>query len=176
MNKIILTLVVCFTATVYAMAGSDLKVTQGDKKFFKTASGTAVMELIFDNATFDDKMPLAQNEKFKDMDNVKKISAEAFKGEFNKKVKNVSVIDDVSSAKYKFTFNISKMDQYFKVMGFIPSPATKVYGTLTITDNATGEVLVVINVDGADGGANPSPDGTIEDCFRDLAKQMAKLK
>lgn len=68
------------------------------------------------------------------------------------------------------------MDQYFKVMGFIPSNATKVWGTLTVIDLSTNTVIAVVEVNEVDGGANPSYDGTFSDCFEELAKQVTKLK
>ena len=68
------------------------------------------------------------------------------------------------------------MDQYFKVMGFIPGNATKVWGTMNVTDLQTGETIAVIEVKEVNGGANPSPNGSFSDCFEELAKQIVKLK
>lgn len=46
---------------------------------------------------------------------------------------------------------VKNMDQYFKVMGFIPSNATKVWGTLTVIDLSTNTVIAVVEVNEVDG-------------------------
>ena len=157
------------------MAGLDIKVVQGDKKFFKTAEGNAVLDFHFENAKYDNKKPLS--EKFGDVANVKKIALNGFTETFNDKSKRIKVVEDnKAGAKYKFTFEVSNMDQYYKVMGFIPGNATKVWGKFTVTDIETNQVMVVIDVDEVDGGASPSPDETISDCFEEVATQLNKLK
>lgn len=118
-------------------------------------------------------MPLG--EKWK-IDEVKKIAVFGFMEEFNDRCKKVEVVGDATDAKYKFTMKVTKMDQYFKVMGFVPGNATKVWGEFTITDIATGEVLVKAKIDEVNGGANPSPDGSISDCFEELGKEVSRIK
>lgn len=163
-------LVGCMTA----FAGSDIKVVDGDKKFLKTAEGNAVLVINWDDATYDDKMPLAVH--FSELENLKKIGWSGFAEEFNDRSKKVKVVKNEADAKYKFTLDVKKMDQYFKVMGFIPGNATKVWGTLTVTDLSNGNKIAVIDVKEVDGGANPSPDGSFSDCFEELGKQVSKLK
>lgn len=172
--KKILFLLVALVSSLTASAGLDISVTQGDKKFFKTAEGNAVLELLWDGATYDGKMPL--EEKFTNLSYLKKVAYNGFEETFNDKSKKFKIVKDQSAAKYKITMKVSKMDQYFKVMGFIPGNATKVWGTLTVTEIATGNVVLVVNVDEVDGGANPSPDETFSDCFEELAEQLTKLK
>lgn len=174
MKKILLSLVAVFFTCNCAFAGLDIKVTQGDKKFFKTNAGNAVLDFKFDNTKYDNKMPLA--EKFDDVAKVKKIALNGFTETFNDKSKGIKVVENNADAQYKFTFEVTNMDQYFKVMGFIPGFATKAWGTFTVTDIKSGEALVVVDVDEVDGGASPSPDETISDCFEEIAKQLNKLK
>lgn len=171
MKKFISTLVLISLFSVYAMA-DGIKVTQGDKKLFKNAEGNAQIEIVLDGATYDGQKPL--KEKFEDLANFKKCAIEGFTEGFNDKSKKVKIAAD--NVKYKIAFKVSKVDQYFKVMGFVPGNATKVWGEVTITDAASGETLAVINVDEVDGGANLSPDGTISDSFKELAELIAKLK
>lgn len=173
MKKIFMTMVALMLMSASAWAGSELEVKQGDKKFFKTAEGNAVLEFVFDNATYDGRMPLT--EKFS-MSNLKKLAYSGFKQEFNDQCKKVKIVEDNSNVKYKFTVVITKMDQYFKVMGFIPGNATKAWGTITVTDANNGEVLLVVDVDEVDGGASPSPDETISDCFEEMGEQFSDLK
>lgn len=58
MKKTLLTLTIILLTMATAMAGSDLTVKRGNKKFIKEAKGVAALEFNFEGATFDDKMPL----------------------------------------------------------------------------------------------------------------------
>ena len=173
MKKITLTLIAILCVFLSTFA-SDINVIKGDKKFFKTASGNALLEFVWEGAQYDNKMAL--EEHYSDLENLKKVAWNGFVETFNAKSKTVKIVKNAADAKYKMTMKVVNMDSYFKVMGFIPAPATKVWGGFTITDIATGEVLVEINVKEVDGGANPSPDGTFSDCFEELGKQVSKLK
>ncbi|MBQ0073729.1 MAG: hypothetical protein KBT34_06005 [Prevotella sp.] len=157
--------------SITAMAGSDIEVTQGDEKFFKKTDGTATCVFIWDGATYDGRMALSK--KFKNLATLKKASYNAFVEEFNKKSKHIQIVK--GKAKYKITIRIKKIDQYFKVTGIVPANATKMWGTLTVT-NSAGKKLLVATIDEVDGGSNRDPVGTFEDCFEDLGKQVAKLK
>lgn len=171
--KRLFTCVLVSMMALVAMAGSDLHIMKGDAKFFKTASGTAVVKFDFEGATYDAKMPLS--EKW-DVERVARIAKSGFSETFNDKSKKVKIVADDAAANYVINYKVTKMDQYFKVMGFIPGFATKNWGTITITDAASGEVLLQVDVVECDGGANPSPDETISDSFEDAAKQLAKFK
>ena len=174
MKKILLTLIVAVMGCMTAMAGSDLKVVEGDKKFLKTASGNAVLIFDWEGATYDNKEPLTNH--YSNLEQLKPIAWNGFVEEFNKKSKNVKVVKDATDARYQFSMQVTNMDMYVKVMSFIPSPATKVWGVMTVTDLQTGEVIAIIQVKEVNGGGNPSPDGSFSDCFEELGKQMAKLK
>lgn len=173
MKKITFTLIAVLCALTSAFA-SDIKVIKGDKKFFKTASGNAVLEFVWEAAQYDNKMAL--EEHYANLENLKRVAWDGFVETFNEKCKTVKVVKNTTDAKYKMTMKVENMDSYTKVMGFVPAPATKVWGIFTITDIASGEVLIEIIVDEVDGGANPSPDGTFSDCFEELGKQVSKLK
>lgn len=172
MKRIIVTLTLFFLLCSYVFAGVTVK--SGNKKFFKTASGNAVLEFIWDGATFNNTQPLT--EKFTELETLKPVAWTGFVEEFNEACKTVKVIEDVSNAKYQISMKVTNMDQYFKVMGFIPGNATKVWGTLTITEIETGNEIVVFDVEEIDGGANPSPDGSFSDCFEALGKSILKAK
>lgn len=173
MRKLSLFIALAIVFCLKSFAG-DLKVVEGDKKFMKTLEGNAVLVFDWENATYDNKMPLS--EYFKDLEVLKNVAYNGFVEVFNEKSKKVKVVEDEADAQYLFSMKVDNMDRYIKVTGFIPGPATKVWGTMTVSVIATGEVLAVINVKEVNGGANPSPDGSFSDCFEDLAKQMVKLK
>jgi len=174
MKKLLFTLLIMCVTVATAMAGSDIKVLKGDKKFFKTAQGTAQLEIVWDQAKYDNRMPLT--EQFKDMTKYAEASWNGFYETFNDKCKKVKVVRAANSYDYKFTMRVSNVDQYLKVMGFVPGPATKIWGTLTISDAKTGEELVIIDVDYVDGGASPSPFESFSDSFEKLAEEVAHLK
>ena len=156
----------------YAVAGG-VKAMSGDKKFFKAATGTAVLDFQFDKAKYDNKMDLS--EKFTDIDGLKKIAISGFTETFNEKSKGIQVVKD-EGAKYIFRLEVTNMDQYYKVMGFIPGNSTKVWGTFKVIEASSNEEVLVVNVDDVEGGANPDARETISDCFEELAKLLFKLK
>lgn len=174
MKKYLFTVLLALVGSLTAMAGLDIKVIEGDKKFMKSASGDVVLVFDWEGATYDNKMPLES--QFTDLERLKPHAWYGFVEVFNEKAKNMKIVKDEAAAKYKFAMKVTNMDRYIKVMGFVPGPATKVWGTLTVTDLSNGEVIAVIQVTEVDGGANPSPDGSFSDCFEELAKQMTKLK
>lgn len=175
MKKTLLTLALLCVACISAFAGG-IKVTGGDKKIFKHISGNAVLEFIFDNATFADKMPLQEDSRFQDIEHVKEVAMNGFKQDFNDECENVKVVDSAADAQYKITLKVTKMDQYVKITGFIPAPATKTWGVMTISDLKTGEILTTVEVNAVNGGANPSPDGCISDSFEELGEKVGGLQ
>lgn len=176
MKKLVLVMLFVLVNSAVALAGSDIKVTSGNAKFLKTAEGNAVLVFDWKGATYDKKQPLT--EKFTNLEDLKKVAWNGFTETFNDKSKKVKVVpsEQEKNAKYKFSMKVTNMDQYFKVMGFIPGNATKVWGTLTVTDLSNNETIAVIAITEVDGGANPSPDGSFKDCFEELAKQVSKCK
>ena len=160
--------------SIAAMAGSGLKVVKGDKKFFKTAEGNASLEFVWDGATYDDRMPLT--DYYTNLNDLEKAAWQWFRDEFNDHCKKVKVVETTNDVKYKITIKVTKMDMYVKVMSFVPGNATKAWGTVTITDAATGEQLMVADFNKIDGGANPTERGSFGDCFKDLAQRLYKCK
>ena len=173
MKKIFMAVVMLSMVSIAAMA-SSFKVVEGDKKFFKTAEGNALLEFVWDGATYDGKKPLTDH--FRDLSSLEKIGWQWFRDKFNDRCKKVQVVEGTNDVKYKFTIKVTKMDQYYKVFGFVPGNATKAWGTLTITDAASGATLLVVEFKEIDGGANPSYDATFGDCFKAIAKQLSNIK
>lgn len=174
MKKYFLALLIAFVGHMAAIADSGIRVTQGEKKFLKAAEGNAVLTFDYDGATYANKEPLTS--KFNNLEELKKVGWNGFATIFNERVRKVKVVEDGAEARYKFSMKVTNMDQYFKITGFIPSNATKVWGVMTITDLSSGEVLASIEISEVDGGANPSPSGSFSDCFEELAKQVSKLR
>lgn len=157
-----------------AFAGNPLKVTSGDKKFFKTAEGGALLEINYDGASFDGKMPLT--DKYSDIPGKCKISYNGFVEDFSRNSKNVQIVKNASEAKYKISVKVTKVDEFINPMGWVVGPCIRVWGTLTITDIKGGAPLLVVDIDEIDGGSATSTDGAFEDTFNELGKRIAKLK
>ena len=173
MKRTLLTAIMTVAAMV-AFAGNPLSVKEGNKKFFKTAEGGALLEIIYDGATFDDKMPLT--EKYDDMKNKKKISYDGFVEEFNDECKKVKIVTKKEDANYKITVKVTKVDEFLNVMGFMPGPCIRVWGTVTITDVQDGSTLLRVEIDEIDGGSAPNIDRAFNDTFGELGERLAKLK
>ena len=160
--------------TTAAIAGNPLKVVNGDKKFFKSTEGKVFLEVVFDNnATYDEKMPLT--EKYNDLDAKAIIAYDGFVEEFTDSKTKMTIVKDEAEADYKMTINVTKIDEFVNVMGWVPGPCVRVWGTLTVTDK-TGNTMIVVDIDEIDGGSSPTTDRAFNDTFGELGKSIAKLK
>lgn len=174
MKRLLMTAFLVMVATV-TFAANPLKVVNGDKKFFKNAEGTVFLEVIYDeSATFDDKMPLT--EKYDNMEEKTTISYNGFIEEFSERNDKLQFVKTEEEATYKITIRVTKVDEFFNVMGFIPGPCIRVWGTFTVTDVKSGETLLVVDIDEIDGGSAPTTDRAFNDTFGKLGEKIAKLK
>jgi len=172
MKKILITLLMALFA-VNAFAANPLKVKDGDKKFFRKAKGECLLEVIYTGASFDGKKPLT--EKYQDIDNKTTISYEGFIEEYSERNKDLPIVTDAANAKYKITIQVTKVDEFVNIMGFIPGPCIRIWGTLTVTDLSDGSTIVVVDIDEIDGGSAPTTDRAFNDTFGELGKRIAKL-
>ena len=174
MKRLFMMAFMTIIATV-VFAANPLKVVNGDKKFFKSAEGTVFLEVIYDEgATFDDRMPLT--EKYDNLEEKTTISYNGFIEEFSERNKKLQFVKTEKEATYKITIRVTKVDEFFNIMGFIPGPCIRVWGTLTVTDVKSGEALLVVDIDEIDGGSAPSTDAAFNDTFGKLGQAIAKLK
>ena len=174
MKRLLMTAVLVMVATV-TFAANPLKVVNGDKKFFKNAEGTVFLEVVFDaDATFDDKMPLT--EKYDNLDEKLTIAYNGFIEEFTERNKKLQFVKTEEEATYKITIRVTKVDEFVNIMGFIPGPCIRVWGTLTVTDVKSGETVLVVDIDEIDGGSAPTTDAAFNDTFGELGQAIAKLK
>lgn len=172
MKKILITLIMALFA-VNAFAANPLKVKDGDKKFFRKSKGECLLEVIYTGASFDGKKPLT--EKYQDIDNKTTISYEGFIEEYSEHNKNLPIVTDATNAKYKITIQVTKVDEFINIMGVIPGPCIRVWGTLTVTDLSNDNILLVVDIDEIDGGSAPTTDRAFNDTFGELGKRIAKL-
>lgn len=172
MKKVLMTVIMALLA-INVFAANPLKVKDGDKKFFRKAKGECLLEVVYTGASFDGKMPLT--EKYSDMDMKTTISYDGFVEEYNDSNKKLPIVKDEASANYKITIQVTKVDEFVNIMGFIPGPCIRVWGTLTVTDLKDGSTIVVVDIDEIDGGSAPTTDRAFNDTFGELGKKIAKL-
>ena len=173
MKRLFLMAIMTIVTTV-AFAANPIKVINGDKKFFKSAEGNVILEVIYDDATFDDKMPLT--EKYSNIDEKTEISYNSFVEVFSQRNSKLNFVKDEAEAKYKMTIRVTKVDEFVNIMGFIPGPCIRVWGTLTVTDAKTGDSLLVVEIVEIDGGSAATTDRAFNDTFGELGQKIAKLK
>ena len=104
------------------------------------------------------------------------ISYNGFIEEFSERNKKLQFVNTEEEATYKITVRVTKVDEFVNIMGFIPGPCIRVWGTLTVTDVKSGEALLVVDIDEIDGGSAPTTDAAFNDTFGELGKSIAKLK
>jgi len=170
MKKIYVTLLMLCMTCMLAVAG-NIKVLQGEKKFLKNHSGELLLEINWKDAQYDYRKPLSQ--EFPQFGKYAESSWSGFVQEFNKECDHMVVVKQSKNAKYKICIDISNVDQYLKITGLIPGPATKIWSTLTIVDIATGEVMVTVSFNEINGGASPSPYESFSDSFEELGEKVA---
>lgn len=173
MKRLFLMAIMTIVTTV-AFAANPIKVINGDKKFFKSAEGNVILQVIYDDATFDDKMSLT--EKYSNIDEKTEISYNGFIEEFSQRNSKLNFVKDEAEATYKITIRVTKVDEFVNIMGFIPGPCIRVWGTLTVTDAKTGDSLLVVEIDEIDGGSAATTDRAFNDTFGELGQKIAKLK
>ena len=172
MKKVLMTLIMALLA-VNVFAANPLKVKDGDKKFFRKTKGECLLDVVYTGASFDGKMPL--KEKYSDIDEKTTISYDGFVEEYNDHNKNLPIVKDEAKANYKITIQVTKVDEFVNIMGFIPGPCIRVWGTLTVTDLKDGSTIVVVDIDEIDGGSAPTTNRAFNDTFGELGKKIAKL-
>lgn len=159
---------------VMVFAGNPLKVKEGNKKFFKTAAGGALLEVSFAGASYDDKMPLT--DRYPDVDNKTKIAILGFQEEFDEESKNMNIVTKKEDARYKISVKVTKVDEFINPMGWVVGPCVRVWGTVTVTDIADGSTQLVVDIDEIDGGSAINTDRAFNDTFGKLGERLAKLK
>lgn len=151
-------LLVFLTVTALACVANAQKFTvvEGNLDFLKDVTELQV-SLTWDNTMMgkmteaeyvDSKLPEKENpEEFKrlwyeqDRATALEMLGKSFSGSLGKR----SRVEVNNTARYKFTFNIDKIDLGFAGVGFV-SRGTLIDATIRVIDTTTGEVMAVIAV------------------------------
>lgn len=151
-------LVILATATLACVANAQkFTVVEGNLDFLKDVTELQV-SLTWDNTMMgemteaeyvDSKLPEKEDpEEFKrlwyeqDRATALEMLGKSFSGSLGKR----SRVEVNNTARYKFVFNIDKIDLGFAGVGFV-SRGTLIDATIRVIDTTTGEVMAVIAVD-----------------------------
>lgn len=174
MKRLVLLALFAFAFVCTSFADGWIRYVSGDKRFFKTAEGKALLEFVWDGATYDNKRPL--REQWPDLDKYIFKARDGFLQDFTKRSEKVEITENPAEANYKIRIRIYNVDRYIKMTGLIPGPSTKVWGILKILDMESDEELLVIRLDEVEGGASPSPFESMSDTFEYIGKKLAGFK
>lgn len=176
MKKFLFTMLLAITGCITAMAGSDFELREGSFASLKDG-GTAVVTINMTDTKFDNKMPLREDGRFANVDELIPGYLSEFIKEFNKRSKKMSAVSS-GDAQYTIDINITNLDVYVKVWP-ITIPATKLWGTATVINNSTGEKVVVADItelEGMGGTYAISTESALENIAEELAKHIKKGK
>ena len=177
MKKMLVALCALFVS-VSLSAGNPLKVTNAKtslKEFFKK-DAKAYLVLDWNKTQYDNKKTALEEFGATDYDFIKKDCAEKFIEGFNNKSKGVKLSDKKDGANYKFLIKVSNLDSFTNVMGWGARTEAKMWGTLTITDAASGETVAEINIDEAEDGTDYVRREAFGKTFLLLGERVAKMK
>lgn len=169
MKKLLLTFIV-FLCSIVMFAG-PLKKTSGDDKCF-SENVTAVLSMDLSKTTFDKKQSF-KTWCGKDYDERVSVSKKGFTESFNQNSKGLKIVDSEDDAKYKIVIDVKNFQRKSASFGF-GRYHVKVYGTLTVIDNATGETVCAYDIDGVSGGDDFVETERFEKSFSELGKVLLK--
>lgn len=172
MKKYLLTMLLAIVGCVTAMAGDDIKLSEGSVAPLKDG-GVASLVIDMADTQFDNKMPLRKDERFVDVDSQLPECASEFVREFNDNTKKFAMTNNADEAQYEFIVKITNLDTFVNVMSFKGGVGIKLWGSITIKNKATGENVAVFTMD-EEGNSGFTYQIALEEGFEGIAKYLAK--
>jgi len=172
MKKYILTILLAFVGSITAMAGDDIKLTDGSVASLKDGGvGCVVIDMA--GTKFDNKMPLRQDERFANVDEQLPECTKEFIREFNDNSKKFKMTEKADEAQYEFIVKITNLDVFVNVMSFKGGVGIKLWGSVTIKDKTTGNNVAVFTID-EEGNSGFTYQIALEEGYEGIAKFLAK--
>ncbi len=172
MKKYLLTVLLAIVGCVTAMAGDDIKLTEGSVAPLKDG-GVASLVIDMTDTQFDNKKPLRKDERFANVDDQLPDCASEFIREFNSNSKKFTMTENAADAQYEFIVKITNLDTFLNVMSFKGGVGIKLWGTVTIKNKATGQNVAVFTID-EEGNSGFTYQIALEEGFEGIAKFLAK--
>ncbi len=177
MKRTIISLALAIIGCMAVFANHDVNVVAGSLAPLKDG-GNATITINMNETTFDSKMPLREDERFSDVDKYIPEFQSEFVREFNEHAKKFQMVNGEATTDYKFIIDVTNMDVYVTFFSFKGGVASKIWGTLTIT-NAADEKIAVIELKEFESSGftyNISLEETFEVLAKNLAKRINKGK
>lgn len=172
MKKNLLLMVCMLMAAFSAMAGSKVKIADGDKDVLKETA-VAALKIDYSSAVWEDQGDF-KTWCGSDYDDRVTKTTTAYVESFNSNSKGLQI--GASNVKYDMVFNIKSMERHQSFTGVWGQCKVYVTGTISIIDKTSGKTVLTINVDKCGGGTDfVVTDGMVK-CFKSLGKEVAKLK
>lgn len=172
MKKYLITILLAIAECVTAMAGNDIKLTEGTIAPLKDG-GVASLVIDMADTQYDNKRPLRQDERFADVDEQLPECKKEFIREFNDNTKNFRMTSNADEAQYEFIVKITNLDTYINVMSFKGGIGIKLWGSVTIKNKKTGENIAVFTMD-EENNSGFNYQLALEEGFEGIAKYLAK--
>lgn len=162
--------------TLFALlaSASEIEVTQGKATYLKKEGKVAVV-FNWENAKWD-RGKLVQDEWAEQFGAYKEEGEQHFINGFNEDSKMMKMVTEDSAADYIMNVEFTNFDKFYSVMSFVPGHKHKVWATITVTDNKTGETVCTYKVKEFEGGRDFTVFDSYTEALRDLGSKLAKKK
>ncbi|MCF0202098.1 MAG: hypothetical protein HUK08_01920 [Bacteroidaceae bacterium] len=168
MKKLFLMLVAIFFVAISASAKKVLTETEGNVSDLKKC-GKITVRFDFEGAMYDSKEPLGN--PYKNLNELIAKVPEWFAKGYKKEAKDSEIVNAGENPRYAITIKVNNMDRYWKVFSLRDGNTTKMWGTITVKDVATGNVVCLLSVDECVG----TPDYTVDESFLKCFKKLGEI-
>lgn len=172
MKKFLLTMLVALVGCISAMAGNEIKLTEGSIAPLKDGGvGCVVIDMV--DTKFDNKQPLRNDGRFANVDEQIPECTREFIREFNENSKNFRMSDNANESQYEFLIKITNLDVFVNVMSFKGGVGIKLWGSITIKDKSTGNNVAVFSIN-EEENSGFNYQIALEEGYEGIAKFLAK--
>lgn len=171
MRKFLLFLTLLVGAATAFAGEKTFSVLEGTLDRLKEG-GNVVVTFDFEGATFDNREPLSVH--YQNLSELIARVPTGFMQGFSEKAKKCNIVDNATDAKYSIIIEVENMDSCFQAMSIVPGHSTKVWGTATIKDNATGETVAVVRISECEGDRDFTIDDSFGKCFIKIGEGIGK--
>lgn len=161
-------------SSMFAFAGSEIKVIEGSAACFKEKT-TATVTFDWDDAMWNNEISLAEQLTDKYV-TYKKIAEEQVIKALNECSKGLKPSMEGDDAKYDINIKFTNFDKYLFVMGFKPGFKSKVWADVTITEKSTGATICFIKVTELTGDRDLTLDDSWKKCLYLLGTGIISAK
>ncbi len=172
MKKYLLTILIMLLGSPIAFAGSEITLVKGSVLPLKDG-GLGCVVIDMSDTQFDNKKPLRNDSRFANVDDDISEYISEFIREFNEKSKKFRLTSNNEEAKYEINVHITNLDVFVHLMSFKGGVGIKLWGTITIKDKMTNEVIAEYKID-EDDNSGFTYSIALEEGFEGIAKFLAK--